>query len=179
MARDHLANRANWQKLSAARGLSAEDTFTVIMQMYLQDTPITATHKPNDLAGIYGQRRGADGKWRKHGVRPEFAFHNTETGKAIYVEIKRQRAAGNAHERACKYLMPGIVASAQQIANQPDNVLPFWLIFTNGIASDPNYQREILHWFRGIEPHLLLWENVRDYDAVTGHFDECIRPLLD
>lgn len=119
MARDHLANRANWQKLSAARGLSAEDTFTVIMQMHLADTSLVATHKPKDLAGLYGHRRGRDGRLRPHGARPEFTVRNSETDKAIYVEIKRQRASGNAHERACKYLMPGIVASAQAIANQP------------------------------------------------------------
>ncbi len=58
MARNHLANRANWQKLSAARGLSAEDTFTVIMQMHLKDTLLEAKHKPDDLADIYGERLG-------------------------------------------------------------------------------------------------------------------------
>ncbi len=112
-------------------------------------------------------------------MRPEFAVRNTKTCKAIYVEIKRQKAEGNAQERACKYLMPGIVASARQKANQPDDVLPFWLIFTNGIASDSNYRREIQHWCQGIDSHLLLWRHVRDHEAVTSHFDTHIRPLLD
>ena len=179
MARDHLANRANWQKLSAARGHGAEDAFSVIMQMHLSETQLTATHKPKDLKSIYGKRRGPDGKTRPHGVEPEFAVRNKKTGKAIYVEVKRQRAAGNAHERACKFLMPGIVRSAREVAKQSEDVLPFWLIFTNGIAKDENYRREIEHWFQGIEPHFLLWKNIRDYDAITGHFDKYIRPLLD
>ena len=178
MARDHLSDRPNWQGTSAARGHGAEDAFTVIMQMHLRGSSIEAVYKPNDLAGIYGQRRGPDDRMRPHGVRPEFAVRNRETDRAVYVEIKRQRASGNAHERACKYLMPGIVASAQPIANQPAGVLPFWLIFTNGIATNPNYRQEIMHWFRGIERHVLLWENVRDVAAVTDHFDQHIRPLL-
>ena len=178
MAREHLSGRANWQSLSAARGTGAEDAFTVIMQMHLEGTGLVSTHKPRDLMGIYGERTDKNGRTRPHGIRPEFAVRSTETGKAIYVEIKRQRASGNAHERACKYLMPGIVHSAQTVANQPANVLPFWLIFTNGIARSDAYRQEIMHWFRGIEPHVLLWENVRDHGAVTAHLDAHIRPLL-
>ena len=46
-------------------------------------------------------------------------------------------------------MMPGILLSAQAIARQPDTVIPFWWIFTNGIARDIYYRQEISHWFQG------------------------------
>ena len=178
MAREHLARRRNWQGAGVARGHGAEDVFSVIMAMHLEGTGFQAEHKPRDLESIYGVRIGKDKRERSHGIRPEYAIRNGENGKAVYVEIKRQRAAGNAHERACKYMMPGIVASACAAARQTDGAIPFWWIFTNGIASDRYYRQEIMHWFRGIEKHVLLWKNVRDRNAVINHFEQYIRPLL-
>ena len=95
----------------------------------------------------------------------------------MFVEIKRQRAAGNAHERACKYMMPGILDAMRQVGNQPADVMPMWWVFTNGIATDPRYVQEIMFWFRGIEPNVLLWGDRRS--DVTAHFDQFIRPMLD
>lgn len=175
MAREHLERRGEWQGKGVARGHGAEDVFHALMSMHLRGGSLIAKKKPNDLRGIYGQRRGSN---RKHGIQPEYAIRDTTTNRAIYVEIKRQRPAGNAHERACKYFAPGIVESARVVANQPEGVFPFWLIFTNGIATDPNYRQEIQHWFRGVEPHLLLWRNVDDHDSLLDHFDTHIRPLL-
>ncbi len=102
---------------------------------------------------------------------------NVRTGRAIFVEIKRQRAAGNAHERACKYFTPGIVASGRKIARQPPGVLPFWWVFTEGVAKDDRYVREIMHWFQGVEPHVLLWEP-RRARTLANHFDTYILPLI-
>ena len=177
MAREHLAHRKEWQGKGVARGHAAEDVFSVIMSMHLNGTSFLAEHKPKDLAAIYGERTRAR-KARPHGIWPEYAIRNEANGKSIYVEIKRQRASGNAHERACKYMMPGIVFSAREIAQQPEAVIPFWWIFTNGIASDPHYRQEIMHWFQGIERHVLLWQNVRDQTAVIDHFENHIKPLL-
>jgi len=116
MAREHLEGRRPWQDLAGTRGSTAEDVFCVIMESHLEGTAYTGVHKPKDLEGIYGTRSGKDGRVRPHGIHPEYAIQNTNTGKSIYVEIKRQRAAGNAHERACKYMMPGVLASAREIA---------------------------------------------------------------
>lgn len=174
MAREHLSARDNWQREGNFRGNEAEQAFQAVMARYL-DERFDADYKPTDLNGIYGLHDTG----RPHGIKPDYVIRNVETGKAIYVEIKRQRAAGNAHERACKYFAPGIIASAQEIANQPDDVIPFWWIFSNGIAEDSRYQREILHWFKSIERHVLLWDNLKDSSAVERHFDTHIRPLLD
>lgn len=142
------------------------------MRVYLQDTPFTGTKNPRDLRSIYGDRNG------RHGIAPDYALRNNRTGKTVYVEIKRQRAAGNAHERACKFMMPGILNSMRTVANQPAGVIPFWWVFSNGIANDIRYRREILHWFQGIEPHVLLWRRIDDYRPVIDHFESHIQPLL-
>lgn len=178
MAREHLAQRPNWQGKGVARGHGAEDVFSVIMEGHLEGSNFETVHKPPDLRGIYGTRIGKDRKERPHGIHPEYAIRNAATGKAMYVEIKRQRASGNAHERACKYMMPGIVSSAREVAQQANDVTPFWWIFTNGLATDRYYQQEIRHWFLGIEANVLFWHNVRDRRAVIDHFEQHIRPLL-
>jgi hypothetical protein len=161
--------------MSVARGHGAEDVFHAIMQFYLRGQGFERVKKPPDLKGIYGQRTTGN----PHGIRPEYAVRHKASGRTIFVEIKRQRASGNAHERACKYFAPGIVESSRQIARLPEGTFPFWLIFTNGIATDPNYRREITHWFRGFEGHLLLWPSVDHHDALIDHFDTHIRPILE
>lgn len=185
MAREHLEKREPWQGKGVARGRGAEEVFDALMRQHLKGTEIEAIPKPKNLKGIYGsvetKRRGkAKGiRTTSYGIEPEYAFQHTGTNKMIFVEIKRQRPSGNAHERACKYMMPGIVKSAQAIAKQPEHIIPFWWIFTNGVATDSRYRREIQHWFKGMEPHLLLWDKVSNHDQLIDHFDAHIRPLLD
>lgn len=169
MAREHLEGRENWQDEANRRGQSAELDLSHVMQRHLEGTDFTIEDKPQDLASIYGQDRG---------IRPDHAIRSAVSGKCVYVEMKRQRRRGNAHERACKYMMPGILHSAREHAGQPDDVIPIWWIFTNGIATDERYRREIMHWFRGVEEHVLLWANRRVASQVTEHFDRFIRPLL-
>lgn len=146
------------------------------MREYLRGTNYIPTKSPSDLSGIYGNHPKTG---RPHGVRPDYSIKNQETNKVMYIELKRQRAAGNAHERACKFMMPGIVRSAQKLANQPKEVIPFWWVFSNGIASDLRYVQEIRHWFLGSESHVFLWENIEEHTCLVSHFDRHIKPLLD
>lgn len=178
MGRDELSIRDNWQNYAAGRGTEAEAKFRDAMAAHLQGTNLVGKDQPGDLSGIYGLNIWASGD-RGHGIKPEFSIRNKQTGKAVFVEVKRQQAAGNAHERACKFMMPGILESARQIAKQPDSVIPFWWVFTNGIANHPRYRQEILHWFKGIEGHVLLWQDLNDEKALLDHFAKHIRPLLD
>ena len=174
MGREHLEKRAPWQDEASIRGRTAEDFFKHFMEAYFTETDFEMQWKPKDLSGIYGTHESG----RPHGIQPECVVRNSKTNKAIYVEIKRQRAEGNAHERACKYFAPGIISSAQEIAKQPSKTIPFWWVFTNGIAVDFGYRQEILHWFRGVESHVLLWQDITDYEPLIGHFENHIRPLL-
>lgn len=176
MGREHLEGRDNWQHDSTRRGNEAERAFDAIMSRYVIDTGYEYRYKPNDLTAIYGSHSGGSGP---HGIKPEAVIRSKTTERAVYVEIKRQRAGGNAHERACRYFAPGIISSARKIAKQPDGVIPFWWVFTDGIASDPRYVQQITHWFLGVEDHLLLWRSTPDYEPVIDHFEQHIRPMLD
>lgn len=176
MARKHLGDRKEWQGKSAARGHGAEDVFHALLSMHLRGSDLKAIKKPRSLRGIYGVHEKTG---QPHGILPEYEIRNRQNGKIIWVEIKRQRAQGNAHERACKYFMPGILESAREIGGHHKGVVPFWLIFTDGIASHPRYRREITHWFQGHESNVLLWKSVDDHDAVLNHFEKHIRPLIE
>jgi len=125
---------------------------------------------------------------QKHGVSPDFAIDNKETGKTIYVEVKRQdgwvegkkRSAGrgNAHERLCKYFTPGLlqILRKQGKINEPN--LPFWIIFQGDITRDPCRVREITCWFNGYAANYFFWRNTEDKSPLVEHFLEYIKPLL-
>ena len=169
MAREHLEERDNWQDDANRRGQTAELEFSDVMRDHLAGTSFSIEDKPRELATIYGRNRG---------IHPDHALRNRDTNKSIYVEIKRQRARGNAHERACKYMMPGILLSSRRHAKQPNDVIPVWWVFTGGIATNDRYRREIMHWFLGVEHHVLLWKDRSEASHVTDHFDRHIRQLL-
>ena len=149
-----------------------------VLESYAEEigSGIKAERSPKDLEGIYGFRGEKTTKY--HGIKPSYVLRNEKNERSIYVEIKRQNAVGNAHERACKYMMPGIIKSAREEANQPDDVIPFWWIFAEDIASDKYHVQAIMHWFKGIEGHVLLWKNIKDGQPVIEHFKKHIRPLL-
>ena len=177
MGRDELRVRENWQNYAAGRGIEAEIRFRDVMSGHLERSDLIGADQPKDLSAIYGANIWASGN-RGHGIKPEFVIRNQRTGQAVFVEVKRQGTRGNAHERACKFMMPGILESARKIAKQPSGVIPFWWVFTNGLANHPRYQQEIRHWFKGIDRHVLLWEDLSDESALLNHFDTHIRPLL-
>ena len=175
MGRKALSARDDWQPEASVAGLTAEKAFDIAIQKRIRmSTYLAGESKPKDLTGIYGRRSSG----RPHGIKPDYVIRNLASGRALYVEIKRQKAEGNAHERACKYWSPGLLASLRTECRQPSDVIPFWWVFTDGIATDQNYRQEICHWFRGYEAHVLLWKDIRDHDVLVRHFDVHILPLL-
>ena len=139
--------------------------------------PLKGVLKPGDLSSIYGTHPDAIGRMRGYGIRPDYAIRNLQNERVVFVEVKRQDPKENAHERACRYMMPGILAAMQEIGGHPPDIIPMWWVFTNGLAEAPRYAREITYWFRGLEPNVLLWGDSRA--DVTEHFDRFIRPMLE
>ena len=182
MSREDLEKRNRWQLEAEAREKAAKDLFSTIMKMHLQNSKIEIIHRPWDLREIYSSLPLDQGPLillEPHGlpgVSPEFCLHNTESDKRIYVEIESQLNTDNAHGRICEYFTPGTVKSIQDIANQPADVHPVWVLFTKGLETGE--QQKIRHWFRGIERNLLLWKDFPDYEIVVSHFEQHIRPLL-
>ena len=64
-------------------------------------------------------------------------------------------------------------------ANQPDDVFPYVLVFSNGIAKDNKRIEEIAFWFQGNAGAYLLWAELRNRETIKEHFDNYIKPKID
>ena len=174
--REFLANRGNWQADANQRGLAREAGFYGVMGSAFKNLPgldiYRVERKPQHLKRIFGK----SGRW---GVEPDAAVTNTKTGRTAFVEIKRQRPAGNAHERACKYFAPGLVLVAREKGNIHQDDFPFFLIFTNGLATNEKYMSEITFWFSApeVEKHFCLWGE--EAGELLDFFLNNIRPVID
>jgi hypothetical protein len=116
-------------------------------------------------------------KWiHEHlGMVPDGMIRNTRTGKAHLLEDKKQNAAGNAHERACRYGMPKIVKAIQKRL-KVDGYPVSW-IFAGGMTTSKKYILEIAATFP--DENVLLIKPTDDASAVVIEwFNRTIRPLL-
>ena len=168
-----LSERAVWQDRAAHAGSHLERVVRQVLSECLGlDPEIHISEKPRDFARVYQDRWGAI---------PDLRVRNEGTGKSIWIEIKQQNAAGNAHERACKYFTPGLLRIAEDIGNVSR---PFFFIFAGGMVDDlpkaEKYLAELSTWFDapGWENRLLMW---RQHDPVDlcEWFEDAIRPCLE
>lgn len=129
MGKNELSRRNIWQDIGGGKAAQAEYSFFHVFQTVFEKTRFTITAKPKELKAIYvevplsgktiSEIYNPPEQIRKHGIAPDYAITNSETGKTLYVEVKRQdgwvegksRSAGrgNAHERCCKYFAPGLL----------------------------------------------------------------------
>jgi len=198
MGSDANRLRKKWQDYSGKNATAAElniyDTFEVLFDK----TEFEIRKNPNEFNKIYIDIELGQNEIReiykpkdliqKHGVFPDFAIGNKETGKTIYVEVKRQdgwvegkkRSAGrgNAHERLCKYFTPGLlqILRKQSKIKEPD--LPFWIIFQGDITRDPCRVREITCWFREYTANYFFWRDTKNKNPLIEHFLKKIKLLL-
>ena len=170
-----LGRRENWQRDAGGAAQNSERGFGEVMaELFSRPTHAhyKLREKPDDLRRIYGGARGG-------GVVPDFSITNEETGRKIFIEVKRQGPGGNAHERAGKYFAPGLAKEGRKKGKLPDGVFPFFLVFADSLASDDRYQREITKWFNEeLAKHFLLWKD-RSPELLERFFEENMRPVLD
>lgn len=168
-----LSERAIWQDRAANAGSGLERVVhEVLVECLGLDRDIHINEKPRDFAKVY------QGKW---GAIPDLSVRNEATGKSIWIEVKQQNAAGNAHERACKYFAPGLLRLGESLGNV---ARPFFFIFAGGMVDNlpraEKYVAELSTWFDapGWENRLLMW---RQHDPVDlcQWFEDAIRPSLD
>ena len=197
MTGKELRHRANWQTGNELQAAKAEDRFHLVMKKLLKNTVYTIRKKPRDFSDIYTkveldkttlkQIYNPDRTW-KHGIIPDYAIDNAETGKILYVEVKRQdgwvegkpssAGRGNAHERSAKYYTPGLLKSMREMGKHNNKVLPFWIVFQGDITRDPKRVREITHWFHGHADHFFMWRDTTNPKPLIEHFIK-LKFLLD
>ena len=124
------------------------------------------------------------------GVSPDFAIENTETGKILFGEIKRQdgwvegkepsAGRGNAHERLCKLFTPGLLNVYRKIGGiNTEDVLPFWVVFEGDITRDPKRVREITFWFDKYYMNFFMWRPNASDEVLIQHFNDYLKKYLD
>jgi len=196
MGSNELRLRKNWQTYSGRQSLIAEHDFFSIMSVLFEDTNYEIIDKLGEFSRVYEnwplsvreqkQIYSPDKPYR-HGFMPDYSIKNLETGKKIFVEVKRQdgwieglpRSAGrgNAHERLCKYFTPGLTKILKN-ESKIENALPFWIVFIGNITRDPCRVREITCWFDRHTDNFFFWRS-KVPDSLCEHFIDKISPLLD
>jgi hypothetical protein len=80
--------------------LTSEANFIEVAHACLDPSRYEVDDNPNDLRNIFVE---ASTGQLPLGVKPEAAITSRETGRKFFVEVKKQGAQGNAHERAYKH----------------------------------------------------------------------------
>ncbi len=191
-------NRRKWQDYSGKKAGKAEHDFYSAFQIEFENTSFRIRSKPNEFNNIYvdvklnSKERSAiftpKEKITRHGVLPDYAIDNLETGKTIYVEVKRQDGwveggkrtdgRGNAHERSCKFFTPGLLKILREKGNLGNDVLPFWTVFQGNITRDPCRVREITCWYDEHTAHYFFWRNSANSKTLIEHFKKNLQHLL-
>lgn len=191
-------NRTEWQKNANEEGADAEKLFFEAFTNSLKH-PYVVESKPKDFKNLYTtvdlpvevleQIYTPETKITRHGLAPDYVIRNIETGKSLYVEIKkqngwveggaRQDGRGNAHERCLKYFSPGLLNSLRAAGNISENELPFWVVFQGNITRDPCRVREISLWFTGHEDHFFMWRPFHSDQDIVSHFNKKLKNILE
>ena len=199
MGSDDNRLRRKWQDYSGFNAGVAENDFYSAFKKAFEDTVYQIRPKPKEFNKLYvdveldeqtlEEIYTPDQEITRHGVFPDYAIDNTETGKTIYIEVKRQdgwvegkeRSAGrgNAHERSNKFFTPGLQKTLRNAGNIAEDHLPFWTVFQGDITRDPCRVREVTLWYDGFEGNFFFWRDPSKPDALFDHFDNHIAPILD
>jgi hypothetical protein len=107
---------------------------------------------------------------------PDAGIRHIASGRRYAIECKRQQAAGNAHERACKYTSPSILAFIKKKLGVDYH--PIGYVFAGGIVEDKAYCRELRAFFKFAKEHLLLWKEDRKPEILVEWLESTVLPLL-
>lgn len=199
MGSEHNRLRRKWQDYGGGNAAAAERAFFDSFQKVFQDTEYRIRANPKEFQKIYvdfplpdqviAEIYNPPAPITRHGVFPDYAIDNTEKGKTLYVEVKRQDGwveggkrsdgRGNAHERSCKFFTPGLLGILRGKSGIPEPHLPFWTVFQGDITRDPCRVREITCWYQGFESHFFFWRQSPNPEFLFEHFEENLSHLLD
>lgn len=197
-----LSGRDNWETVSGKKALGAEQDLYEVLNKAFKGTKYKLHEKPKHLKKLYASvvlddevikqifNPKIDLENTLWGVEPDFAIENTESGKILFGEIKRQdgwvegkdpsAGRGNAHERLCKLFTPGLLNAYRKIGGiDTEDVLPFWVIFEGDITRDPKRVREITFWFDKYYMNFFMWRPGMSGEQLIEHFNKYLKSYLD
>lgn len=202
MGKKELSGRLNWERVAGIKAAGAEQNLYNVFNAAFEGTKYKLHEKPVHLKNLYAAvdlgdevlnkifNPDIDLMTTKWGVSPDFAIENTESGKILFGEIKRQdgwvegkdpsAGRGNAHERSCKLFTPGLLKAYRQIGHIDDpQILPFWVVFEGDITRDPKRVREISFWYDIFQDNYFMWRPGESGDVLVKHFEEKLKKYLD
>ena len=111
------------------------------------------------------------------GCIPDVKITCLATGKSYYIECKAQNDAGNAHERACKFATPSMIAAMQRKLGVDYH--PIGYLFSGDLVTKKKYVLELELSFGFARDHLLLWPKTRPAAQLITWFETTVKPLLE
>lgn len=110
------------------------------------------------------------------GCEIDCKIEHIRSGKKIFLEVKNQGGAGNAHERAAKYATPSIIAHVQKKFNITYN--PFGYIFTGEMIDRLDYRIELETTYGFARDYLFMWSKEHPVDPLVQWLESAILPVL-
>jgi len=110
------------------------------------------------------------------GCEIDCKIEHIRSGKKIFIEVKNQGPAGNAHERAAKYATPSIISHVQKKFNISYN--PFAYMFTGEMVDRLDYRVELETTYGFAQDCLFMWSKEHPLEPLVQWLESTILPKL-
>jgi hypothetical protein len=110
------------------------------------------------------------------GCIPDIKITHIPSGRRMFLEVKHQNDAGNAHERAAKFATASVIAHVQKMLGVTYN--PFAHVFTGEMVESRKYQVELVTTYGFDLSHLFLWKVGRPVEPLVEWLEAIILPNI-
>jgi hypothetical protein len=110
------------------------------------------------------------------GCEIDCKIQHVASGRRIFLEVKNQGGAGNAHERAAKYATPSVVAHVQKKFGVSYH--PFGYVFTGEMVERLDYRVELETTYGFAPDYLFMWRKERPLAPLVAWLETVILPPL-
>lgn len=148
---------------------TSEANFIEAARICLDPERYIVEAQPSDLRRIFAN----EGE-RALGVKPEAKIQSIETGRILFVEVKKQGPAGNAHERAAKHHTMRFHERLHEVFGYDYH--PFVTVFCERLADLDRYTRQHAFLYRPDE--YFLWVDY-DLDLLCQYLNGRVAAWLD
>jgi hypothetical protein len=133
----------------------SEGEFLQVASSCLEPTKYVVEYQPRVLEDLFA----AAGETAL-GVRPDFIIKSRDTGRMLFVEVKKQAERGNAEERSYKHHTVQFYKTLEDRFGYDFH--PWVTVWSEQLATLPRYTRKAKYLFE--EGHYFLWVN---YDPTS------------